>query len=82
MPKKTKRSVKKIEPDIFTQYVIKFQKTVFRVAYSYVKNTADAEDITQEAFLRLYRSDECFSSEENVKAWLIKVTANISKKTF
>ncbi len=77
--KKIKRSVKKIEPDIFTQYVIKLQKTVFRLAYSYVKNTADAEDITQEAFLRLYRSDEHFSSEENVKAWLIKVTDNISK---
>lgn len=68
-----------IENDVFTEYVIKFQPTVFRVAYSLVKSCADAEDITQEAFLRLYKSSEQFKSDENVKAWLIRVAINISK---
>lgn len=65
--------------EVFTEYVRKFQPTVFRVAYSFVKNTADSEDITQEAFLKLYRSNESFATDENIKAWLIKVAANISK---
>lgn len=68
-----------IDKTLFTQYVAKFQPTVFRLAYSYVKNRADAEDITQEVFLRLYNSSESFSADENAKAWLICVTANTSK---
>ncbi|MBQ8410917.1 MAG: RNA polymerase sigma factor [Ruminiclostridium sp.] len=78
MPKKTKGLIK-INTVEFTEYVTKFQPNIFRLAYSYVKNTADAEDITQEVFLRLYRSSETFISYENAKAWLIKVTINTAK---
>ncbi len=74
-----KKEVLKIDNSTFTEYVKKFQPTVFRVAYSYVKNVADAEDITQEVFLRLYKSTDLFPADENVKAWLIRVAANISK---
>ncbi len=68
-----------MESDIFTMYVKKYQATVYRVAYSYLKNTSDAEDITQDVFLKLYKSYEVFVSDENVKAWLIRVTVNHSK---
>ena len=65
--------------DIFTEYVRKYRNTVFRVAYSFVNNIQDSEDITQDALLKLYKSEEKFSSDENVKAWLIKVTSNTAK---
>lgn len=68
-----------IDKTLFKQYAAKFQPTVFRLAYSYVKNRADAEDITQEVFLKLYNSSESFSADENAKAWLICVTANTAK---
>jgi len=68
-----------IDKTLFTEYVSKFQPTVFRLAYSYVKNRADAEDITQEVFLKLYNSEESFSADKNAKAWLIRVTANTAK---
>ena len=60
-------------------YIEKYHATVFRVAYSYVKCREDSEDIAQEAFLRLYNSNAEFSTDENVKAWLIRVTANLAK---
>lgn len=63
----------------FTQYVSAFQPSVYRLAYSYVKSSADAEDITQEVFLKLYRSGESFTADENVKAWLMRVAANTAK---
>ncbi len=63
----------------FTQYTAAFQPAVFRVAYSYVKNCADAEDITQEVFLKLYCSKENFADDKSVKAWLIRVTSNTAK---
>ncbi len=60
-------------------YIKSFRGMVFRLAYSYLKNRQDAEDISQEAFLKLFLSDEYFETAENVKAWLIRVTINLSK---
>lgn len=68
-----------MKEDKFTHYISLFQGTVFRVAYSYVKNPADAEDIMQEVFLLLYKSEENFSVDENAKAWLIRTAANRAK---
>ena len=61
------------------EYISRFHGTVFRLAYSYLKNREDSEDVCQEAFLRLYRSQQSFAAEENVKAWLLRVTVNLSK---
>lgn len=60
-------------------YIEKYHGTVFRIAYSYVKNREDAEDIAQEAFLRLFNSDAEFKADENTKAWLIRVSINLAK---
>lgn len=60
-------------------YVRLYRGTVFRLAYSCLKNREDAEDISQEVFLRLYNSKESFQADENVKAWLIRVTVNLSR---
>ena len=60
-------------------YIHKYHSTVYRLAYSYLKNPDDAEDVVQEAFLRLYLSNNKFDTDENVKAWLIRVAINLSK---
>lgn len=52
---------------------------MFRLAFSYTKNREDAEDIVQEAFLKLYTSRIIFPDEKNIKAWLIRVTINLCK---
>ena len=70
-----------MDNDKLTEYIERFQPTVYRVAYSYVKNRSDAEDITQEVFLKLYRAEDKFVSDENVKAWLIRVAINMSKNS-
>lgn len=68
-----------VNEDKLSHYIEKYHTTVFRAAYSYVKCREDAEDITQETFLRLYKSDAEFSTDENVKAWLIRVSINLAK---
>ncbi len=65
--------------DNLEKYIELFHGTVYRLALSYTKNSADAEDITQEAFLRLYKYSGEFAADENCKAWLIRVTVNLSK---
>ncbi len=55
--------------------------TVYRICYSFMKNTADAEDMVQETFLRLIRSNMVFQSKEHEKAWLIVTASNLCKDT-
>lgn len=59
--------------------VYKYSQTVAKIAFSYLKNTADAEDITQEIFLTLMQKEPKFENEEHLKAWLIRVTINKCK---
>ena len=63
-----------------TEAVIRrYADTVYRLAWAYVRNQADAEDIFQEVFLRYFRSAPQFTNEEHRKAWLLRVTINRAK---
>lgn len=63
----------------FTRYAEAYIDTVFRVAFNYIKSAADAEDITQNVFLKLLKEEKSFESDEHVKRWLIRVTINECK---
>lgn len=51
---------------------------VYRLAYARTRNAADAQDVYQEAFLRLALCKREFADDEHVKAWLIRTTAHLS----
>ncbi len=53
--------------------------TVWRVCYSFMKNHHDAQDLMQETFIRLLRSDVSFKNTEHEKAWLIVTASNLCK---
>jgi len=63
----------------FTHIAKRYMDTVFRVAFSYMKCRADADDITQNVLLKLYRSEGPFENEAHIKHWLIRVTINECK---
>lgn len=63
----------------FTHIAKRYMDTVFRVAFSYMKSRADADDITQNVLLKLYRYEGDFQSEAHLKNWLIRVTINECK---
>lgn len=65
--------------EIFHEKLTKYKDTVFRIAFSYCKNRSDAEDISQEVFLKYYTTDPDIADEAEEKAWLIRVTINKSK---
>ncbi len=56
-----------------------FHDTLYRLAFAYVHNCENAEDICQDAFVKLMDCKCEFEAPENCKAWLIRVTINLSK---
>lgn len=52
---------------------------VLRLAYSYLHNIQDAEDILQETLIRYLQNAPVFQSSEHEKAWLFRGVVNLSK---
>lgn len=59
--------------------VDKYQDLVYRTALTVTGNTADAEDVMQEAFFRYFRFHPDFENEAHERAWLIRVTINAGR---
>ena len=66
----------------FNAYAAKYMDTVFRLAFSMLKSPADADDVTQNVLLSLYRTEYQFESDEHVRSWLMKVTVNECRKVW
>ena len=66
-------------PDCPEDIIYRYQDTVYRIAFTYCRNTADAQDIAQEVFFRYLKKTPRLESEEHLKAWLIRVTLNVAK---
>jgi RNA polymerase sigma factor (sigma-70 family) len=56
-----------------------YGNTIIRLAYSYLHNLSDAEDILQDTLLSLIKNKPVFSSQEHEKAWLMRVAINLCK---
>ena len=52
---------------------------VYRVCFSFLKNSADAEDLSQDTFLRYLDRDVKFESLRHEKAWFIVTASNLCK---
>ncbi|MCQ2430353.1 MAG: sigma-70 family RNA polymerase sigma factor [Clostridia bacterium] len=56
-----------------------YSDMIYKIAYRYVHNQYDAEDILSETLLNYFKKEREFESEEHRKAWLIRVAINESK---
>ena len=56
-----------------------YTEVLYRIAFTYLGNRSDAEDIVQETFLKYCKKKPKFDSDEHEKAWLIRVTINLCK---
>jgi len=55
------------------------ERQVARIAYRLLGRTDEAQDATQEVFLRLYRNLGALRSQSDVGAWLYRVTVNVCR---
>jgi RNA polymerase sigma factor (sigma-70 family) len=52
---------------------------LLRLAYSYMHNMSDAEDVLQDTMIQFIRKAPSFESKSHEKAWIMRVAINISK---
>ncbi|MDE3150020.1 MAG: RNA polymerase sigma factor [Acidobacteriota bacterium] len=57
--------------------VMQYASTLYRVAFSVLRNSADAEDAVQEAFLRVLRHRDNLDEVRDRRVWLIRIVWNI-----
>lgn len=59
--------------------VEQYSNSVYRAAYQYCGNKSDAEDVTQNTFIKLLQEKKNFQDEEHLKRWLLRVAMNEAK---
>lgn len=63
----------------FDEVMEYYMPMVYRIAFARLANRSDAEDVTQDVFLRYFRTGATYNDEEHRKAWLIRCTVNCAK---
>lgn len=60
----------------FEEVMRHYTPMIYRIAFTRAGNAADAEDISQDVFVRYFKADITFESEEHRKAWLLRCAVN------
>jgi RNA polymerase sigma-70 factor (ECF subfamily) len=66
--------------DLYHSLIRPYELSVYRMALSFVKNEAEAEDVAQEAFLKAFRDLGKFRGESKFSTWLISITLNEARR--
>ena len=64
------------ETQLYHELVRPYERSVYMMALSYMKNEADAEDVAQEAFIKAFRNLSTFRGDAKFSTWLISITLN------
>ncbi len=66
------------ETSAFTKLVNKYRRQVYAIAFRYSKNREEADDLTQETFIKAYENLGGFRMESSFKTWLYRIVTNLS----
>lgn len=55
------------------------QEPVFRLAYLWLGDPAEAQDVAQEAFIRAYQALDRFDLNRPLRPWLLQITSNLAR---
>lgn len=78
MVKRIIKKVKKGDQRAFTALIELYQHKVYQICFRMVGNRHEAEDLAQEAFLRVYLNIESFDSDKKFSSWLYRIATNLT----
>lgn len=71
------RRVGALDEAAFEVLVARYQGRAFRLAWSLLRNAEDARDVSQEAFLRVYRTAASFRGDARFSTWFYRILVNL-----
>lgn len=60
----------------FDELIEKYEKTAYNIAFRMLKNPEDAMDVSQEAFIKVFKSIKTFNFESAFSTWLYRIVTN------
>jgi RNA polymerase sigma-70 factor (ECF subfamily) len=73
---RTVRKVLRGNIECFEELILKYESRVYRTCWRFVGNSNDAEDITQEVFIRIYNNLSKFKKNSSFSTWIYRITVN------
>lgn len=65
------------EREVFSELVTRYKKLVFSVVYNMISDKQEINDISQEVFIRIYKSLNRYNPEYKFSTWVVKITTNL-----
>ncbi|MET1249521.1 MULTISPECIES: RNA polymerase sigma factor SigW [Sporolactobacillus] len=81
MDQQEKRLIKKVkkgDQQAFAELVERYKNSVFAICLRMVGNAQEAEDLSQEAFIRAYNHIDQYDHERKFSTWLFRIATNLS----
>ena len=61
---------------LFHELIRPYERSVYAMAFSFLRNQEDSEDVAQEAFLKAFRNLASFRGESKFGTWLVSIALN------
>jgi RNA polymerase sigma-70 factor, ECF subfamily len=66
----------------FTEIVMLYREKVYAIAFSSIRNRADAEELAQDTFIRAHRGLARFRGDSSLATWLHRIAVNLSRNRY
>ena len=72
--KKINKKFKEGDENAFRLLVDKYKNFIFNTSISIIQNTEEADDLTQEVFIQIYKSINKFREKSSLSTWIYRIT--------
>ena len=62
----------------FESIYLQYRKMVYNLSLQYTQNIEDAEEITQDVFIKIYKNIDGFNNKSSLKTWIYRIAINTS----
>ena len=70
--------LKSKDEEAFKYFIDKYKKLVFNTSISIIQNSEDADDLSQEVFIQIFKSIEGFKGKSSLSTWIYRITISKS----
>ena len=71
-------ALQRAEPSAYETLIQRFQTPIYNLAWRLLDNPADAGDVVQEVFLKVFRSVDHFRGDSSLRTWIYRIAVNES----